>query len=132
AFSNGDSLDADDVVYTFQRLKKSPGRYDKELFPTWEGVSKTGDMTVEVTLDSPDAGFIYTMGNPLVWGCAIMSDSAQDANLDTEMIGTGAWGQTEHKTDAQLTQGRNLEHCGGSTTGEKPSVMKVSATRMQP
>src|SRR5699024_8362420 len=106
AFSNGDSLDADDVVYTFQRLKKSPGRYDKELFPTWDGVSKTGDMTVEFTLDSPDAGFIYNMGNPLVWGCAIMSESAKDANLATEMIGTGPGVRTEDKTDTKETQER--------------------------
>ena len=131
AFSNGDSLDADDVVYTFQRLKKSPGRYDKELFPTWEGVSKTGDMTVEFTLDSPDAGFIYNMGNPLVWGCAIMSESAQDANLDTEMIGTGPWVQTEYKTDTQLTLERNSDYWGEGTKAQELSVLYMPSMSTQ-
>lgn len=130
-FSNGDTLDADDVVYTFERLKDGPGQFDKELFPTWDSVSKVDDMTVEFTLESPDAGFINNMGNPLVWGCAILSESAKDENLDVTMVGTGPWVQGEYEPETRLELTRHEGYWGEKTTNQSLSVLYMPSMSTQ-
>lgn len=122
-FSNGDALDADDVVYTFDRLKGGPGQYDKELFPTWDSVAKVDESTVEFTLTSPDAGFINNMGNPLVWGCAILSESAKDENLDVTMVGTGPWAQTDYEPETRLDFERHDGYWGEKAKMDNLSVL---------
>ncbi len=122
-FSNGETMDADDVVYTFDRLKDGPGQYDKELFPTWDTVAKVDDATVEFTLNSPDAGFINNMGNPLVWGCAILSETAKDENLDVKMVGTGPWAQTQYEPETRLEFERHDGYWGEKTKMDNLSVL---------
>lgn len=122
-FSNGDELDADDVVYTFDRIKDGPGEYDKELFPTWDSVAKVDDSTVDFTLHSPDAGFINNMGNPLVWGCAILSESAKDENLDVSMVGTGPWTQTGYEPETSLDFERHEGYWGDKTKMANLSIL---------
>ncbi len=122
-FSNGDTFDADDVVYTFERLTTSPERIDKELFPTYSGVKKVDASTVEFTLKSPDAGFVNNMANPLVWGCAILSQSADKENLATKMIGTGPWTQSAYEPNTSLQLDRNADYWGEKTKSAKLSVL---------
>ncbi|WP_217136297.1 ABC transporter substrate-binding protein [Leucobacter chinensis] len=124
-FHNGDSLDADDVVYSFERLSESPDRFDTELFPTLSHVEKVDDMNVKFVLDSPDAGFVNNMGNPLVWGCSIMSASSADDNLATQMIGTGPWAQTAYEPETSLTFERNDEYWGEKTKAEELSLLYI-------
>lgn len=130
-FSNGETLSADDVVYTFERLKDGPGQFDKELFPTWDSVAKVDDMTVEFTLSSPDAGFINNMGNPLVWGCAILSEAAKDENLDVKMVGTGPWVQAEYEPETRLELTRHEGYWGEATKMDKLSVLYMPSMSTQ-
>jgi len=122
-FSNGDTLDADDVVYTFERLTTSPERIDKELFPTYSGVEKVDASHVTFTLKSPDAGFVNNMANPLVWGCAILSKTADKENLATQMIGTGPWTQSAYEPNTSLQLDRNADYWGEKTKSAKLSVL---------
>ncbi|HLS02417.1 MAG TPA: ABC transporter substrate-binding protein, partial [Beutenbergiaceae bacterium] len=130
-FSNGETLDADDVVYTFERLKDGPGQFEDELFPTWDGVAKVDDMTVEFTLESPDAGFINNMGNPLVWGCAIMSEAADDENHDVQMIGTGPWVQQDYEPETRLELERNESYWGDPASMEALSILYMPSMSTQ-
>ncbi|MBL3687889.1 ABC transporter substrate-binding protein [Leucobacter zeae] len=122
-FHNGDTLDADDVVYSFERLAESPERFDKELFPTLDHAEKVDDSTVKFVLSSPDAGFVNNMGSPLVWGCSIMSESSKDANLATEMIGTGPWKQVAYEPETSLELERNADYWGDATKSDKLTVL---------
>ncbi|GAA1777176.1 ABC transporter substrate-binding protein [Leucobacter iarius] len=122
-FSNGDTLDADDVVYTFERLTTSPERIDKELFPTYKGVEKVDASHVKFSLSSPDAGFVNNMANPLVWGCAILSKSAEKENLATKMVGTGPWTQSAYEPETSLQLQRNDSYWGDKAKSAKLSVL---------
>ncbi|KIP52142.1 ABC transporter substrate-binding protein [Leucobacter komagatae] len=122
-FSNGDTLDADDVVYTFERLTESPERIDIELFPTLSHAEKVDDMTVKFVLKSPDAGFINNMGNPLVWGCSILSAAAEGDNLTTNMVGTGPWTQVAYEPETSLEFERNEEYWGEQAKSEALNIL---------
>jgi ABC-type transport system substrate-binding protein len=122
-FANGDTLDADDVVFTFDRLTESPERIDKELFPTFSHAEKVDETTVKFLLDSPDAGFVNNMGNPLVWGCAILSEDAADENLATGMIGTGPWTQVGYEPETSLDFERNADYWGDAAQADALTVL---------
>ncbi|MDQ4214541.1 ABC transporter substrate-binding protein [Microbacterium capsulatum] len=122
-FSNGSTFTADDVVYTFTRITSSPNRIDKELFSTFTSVEKVDAKTVKFHLSSPDAGFVNNMGNPLVWGCAIMSKDAAKENLATKMVGTGPWSQTDYQPETSLTFTRNADYWGDKAKAAKLTVL---------
>lgn len=122
-FHNDDTLDADDVVYSFERLAESPERFDQELFPTLSHAEKVDDQTVKFVLDSPDAGFVNNMGSPLVWGCSIMSAASKDDNLATQMIGTGPWKQTAYEPETNLSFERNADYWGEPTKSDSLNVL---------
>lgn len=123
-FQNGEPLTSADVVYTFTRLEKSPDGISKELFPTLQSVSAVGSSTVKFTLSSPDAGFINNMANPLVWGCAIMSEKAGKAGHSaTEMVGTGPWQQVSYRANSQLQLKRYDEYWGTKTASSSLDIL---------
>ncbi|SCE99196.1 glutathione transport system substrate-binding protein [Micromonospora viridifaciens] len=123
-FHNGETLTADDVVFTFERLKKSPDGIDTELFPTWSDVTAIDKSTVQFRLKAPDAGFVNNMANPLVWGCAIMSSkAAESGNPDTTMVGTGPWQQVSYRADSELKFQRFGDYWGTPAASEKLNVL---------
>ena len=125
-FHNGAGFTSDDVVYTFERLRKSPDGIDTELFPTWKDVKAIDPSTVAFTLSKPDAGFVNNMANPLVWGCAIMSkDGEKDGKAATTMVGTGPWKQASYRADSELDLERNRDYWGDKTASEKLKVLYV-------
>lgn len=129
-FSNGDAFSADDVVFTFDRLKGSKDQIQEQLFPTYSGVKKIDDKTVEFTLSKPDAGFLYNMGNPLVWGCAIL-DKKATVNLATQMVGTGPWSQKSYQPSTQLTMVRNDNYWGDKTKSAQLNVLYMPTMSTQ-
>ncbi|MFG3257489.1 ABC transporter substrate-binding protein [Streptomyces sp. NPDC048172] len=125
-FHNGKRLTADDVVYSFQRLHKSPDGIEQEVFPTLKGVEKVDDGTVRFRLGKPDAGFINNMANPLVWGCAIMSkDAARSTNPALTMVGTGPWKQTDYRANSKLQFERNSAYWGRKTAAPALSLLYI-------
>ncbi|MYW00916.1 hypothetical protein GT354_22040 [Streptomyces sp. SID3343] len=125
-FDNGDPLTADDVVYSFDRLRASPTGIDKEVFPTLQSVKEIDAGTVEFTLGTPDAGFINNMANPLVWGCAVMSrHAATTTNSAITMVGTGPWKQTSFRANSRLQLERNEDYWGKKTAAPALSVLYI-------
>lgn len=130
-FHNGDTLDADDVVYSFDRLAEGAERFDLELFPTLSHAEKVDDSTVKFVLDGPDAGFVNNMGNPLVWGCAIVSASSEDENLATNILGTGPWAQVAYEPETSLNFERFDDYWGEATAAEELTVLYMPSMGTQ-
>ncbi|GAA3084465.1 ABC transporter substrate-binding protein [Streptosporangium carneum] len=125
-FHNGEALTADDVVYTFTRLKESPDGIDKALFPTLEETVAKDATTVEFHLKSPDAGFVNNMANPLVWGCAVMSKkAATTGNAAVGMVGTGPWKQESYRANSELKLTRFDGYWGDKTKSERLNILYV-------
>jgi len=131
-FQNGEPLTSADVVYTFQRLTKSPDGINKELFPTMTGVSAVSDSEVKFTLSSPDAGFVSNMANPLVWGCAIMSKKAATTGSPaTQMVGTGPWEQASYRADSELRLKRYDDYWGTKTASKSLDILYMPKVATQ-
>ena len=129
-FSNGETFSADDVVYTFDRLKGNKDAIIEQLFPTYLGVSKVDNDTVKFTLKKPDAGFLYNMGNPLVWGCGILNKKAK-ANLTSAMVGTGAWTQKSYQPNTSLSLVRNDQYWGEKTKSKDLVILYMTTMATQ-
>ncbi|GII95923.1 glutathione ABC transporter substrate-binding protein GsiB [Sinosporangium siamense] len=125
-FHNGEALTADDVVYTFTRLKDSPDGIDEAMFPTLVETTAKGPSVVEFQLKSPDAGFINNMANPLVWGCAVMNKkAATSSNPAIAMVGTGPWKQDSYRANSELKLARNGDYWGTKTKSERLNILYV-------
>ncbi|MEV7781562.1 ABC transporter substrate-binding protein [Kitasatospora sp. NPDC088351] len=131
-FQNGETLTAEDVAFTFDRLKSSPDGISEELFPTFEKAEATSASTVVFHLKRPDAGFLNNMANPLVWGCAVMSKkAAASENLATRMVGTGPWVQESYRPNSELKLKRFDDYWGQKTKSERLSVLYVPGSATQ-
>ncbi|MEV8631371.1 ABC transporter substrate-binding protein [Streptosporangium sp. NPDC051023] len=125
-FHNGETLTADDIVYTFTRLKESPEGIDKALFPTLQETVAVNPTTVEFHLKSPDAGFVNNMANPLVWGCAVMNKkAATSSKAAVNMVGTGPWKQESYRANSELKLTRFDGYWGAKTKSERLNILYV-------
>jgi ABC-type transport system substrate-binding protein len=125
-FHNGEALTADDVVYTFTRLKKSPDGIDKAMFPTLEETVALSATTVEFRLKSPDAGFVNNMANPLVWGCAVMNKkAATSSKAAVSMVGTGPWKQESYRANSELKLTRFDDYWGAKAKSGRLNILYV-------
>jgi len=89
-FHNGEPFTADDVVFTFERLLSDGLPFSIALFPNLVSVVETGPMSVDFIHSAPVASFLLQLGDPFVFGGAILNreaGAAGDPNL--EMVGTG-------------------------------------------
>ncbi len=89
-FHNGKSVTADDVVASFKRMldpKTGAAGVDllSDLSPS--GIKKLDDLTVEFTLDRPNAIFWES----LAFFCNAVVPEGYDPGIDTGLIGTGPW-----------------------------------------
>jgi ABC-type transport system substrate-binding protein len=131
-FQNDEPLTPADVVYTFERLKKSPDGIAKELFPTFEKAEASGDNSVVFHLSRPDAGFVSNMANPLVWGCAVMNKKAATSEkMATRMVGTGPWQQESYRPNSELKLKRFAGYWGEKTKSEQLKVLYVPGASTQ-
>lgn len=106
-FHNGETFEADDVVFTFERLMDEGVPYATDRFPTFESVEATDESTVVFHLSEPDSGFLSNQGNPFMFGAAILNrEAAETVDFATEMVGTGPFQWESYDPDRQLTLSR--------------------------
>jgi peptide/nickel transport system substrate-binding protein len=106
-FHNGEPFEADDVVFTFERLMDVGVPYATGRFPTFESVEATDGSTVVFTLSEPDSGFLNNHGNPFMFGAAILNREAADTvDFATEMVGTGPFKWESYDPDRELRLSR--------------------------
>lgn len=107
-FSNGALLNADDVVYSFQRLKSKGLPYSQARFATVTSVTKIADDQVRFVLATPTAGFLLNLGSPYLIGSAIVNKKWTESNdPKLMMMGTGPFQMVSYSPNQQLVLKRN-------------------------
>jgi peptide/nickel transport system substrate-binding protein len=124
-FSDGSPVLADDVVYSFERLKDGGLPYAKDRFKSLQSIAKLDDRTVRFTLSQPDAGFMLNLGSPFVVGSAIMSKTwLQSHDPKTEMLGTGPFELVSYNPNVEMVLKRN-EYYWDKDGAAKVAEMKI-------
>ena len=106
-FHDGSPLTADDVVYTYSKLAGLDG--EDVLSDKWivvEAVEALDDYTVEVTLESPDSGFLARTIRAIV--------PADYEDHASHPIGTGPYEFVNHSIDQRVTLQKFDDYFQGS------------------
>lgn len=102
-FHNGQPLEADDVVYTFERLQSDGIPYAKLRFPALESVTALDDRTVQFTLNQLDSSFMLNMADPFSVANAILNrEAGAAASPAVAMVGTGPFRMVEYSPEREL------------------------------
>jgi dipeptide transport system substrate-binding protein len=121
------AFDADDVVFTFQRMadKSSPyyavgpayPEFTALLEPAWKAIRKVDDRTVEITLKQPYAPLLGVLSmQPFSISSAEYADalakSGKKEQLDQMPIGTGPFQFVQYQKDAVVRFRANPAYWG--------------------
>lgn len=126
-FHNGEVLNADDVVFTFDRVLDGYGDGTiAVLYETLESVEKTDDLTVRFNLNRPDAAFEQRLGS--IWGASIVPkdyiEEIGDEAFQTAPIGSGPYTMAEYSPEKYV-----LERYEGFW-GELPVAKSIEFTHV--
>lgn len=100
-FSDGSKVTAQDVVFTFNRLKT--GKSQQFLAQTMKSVSAVDDLTVKFTLNAPNRAFLNIIGTGGTSG--ILSQKAVEANpkyFSTPTATSGPWSLASYVPGSQM------------------------------
>lgn len=107
-FSDGSTLTAADVVFTFERIADPKiGAYLAKRLAIVQSVSAPDRQTVRVVLRAPDAAFLQLLALP--YSAIVSKAFALDHgdNLKTVTLGEGPYVLTQWQRGVQLTVSRN-------------------------
>lgn len=110
AFSNGEPVTVDDVVYSFQTMQ-AEGRLQPPYLTSMEGVEALDDSRVRFTLSAPSNSFINTVGSPML-GVIVNKEwysSTEPELRGREALGSGPFRLEEWQDNIVLKLVRN-EH----------------------
>lgn len=100
-FHDGSELTAQDVVYTFRRLRDTEGLPTVDLYSGIESIEATGDLEVTFTIAEPNPFFLYDLSDN---HALIIKDGTEDA---TDFNGTGPFVVTDYQPENRLTMEAN-------------------------
>lgn len=105
-FHNGRQMNAEDVVFSFNRLKdaESPRARDYENIK----VEAVGDYSVKFTTEKLDVELLKNFAYP--WAAVVPQEAVE--NLKTQPVGTGAFTLKEWIPQQHLTLKRNDDYYG--------------------
>ncbi len=126
-FHNGDSFNADDVMFTFERSSNPDISIHSKNLANVEKLEKLGDYQVKFTLKQPQASFLTkTLERASGRAMTIVSKGALEAMGDAQYgltpVGTGPFKVTEHV----LGQGVVLEKFADYYDPERPKLDKIT------
>lgn len=98
-FSDGSLVTVDDVIYSVERYAEGTA-VSSAFLDYFESIEAVDDSTILVTLTEPNTEFIYEMT------CEIMPE-ANDANVETNPIGTGPFKFVSYTAGDSLVMERN-------------------------
>jgi peptide/nickel transport system substrate-binding protein len=102
-FHNSEPFEADDVVYSFERLLAEGIPYAKSKFPALESVEATDDRTVIFHLTTADSSFLLNLGDPFSVANAILNrEAGATADPAVAMVGTGPFRMLEYSLEREL------------------------------
>ncbi|PKK39500.1 Dipeptide-binding ABC transporter, periplasmic substrate-binding component [Clostridiaceae bacterium JG1575] len=111
--SDGKKLTAKDVVFTFDKVRKTTSYID---LSNLKSVMAKDDTTVEFLLDHPDSTFLYTVAR-----IAIIPEHAYGPNYAQHPIGSGPYRFVEWKKGEKLIVEANPLYYG-----KKPNMDRVT------
>lgn len=108
-FSSGLPVTADDVIYSFRRIKDSekPTSPRKGIFGNINKITATGSRKITIRLKSPSSAFLYLLTTP---NCYIISKTAHSDH--GEITGSGPFAVSEWERDYRITLRRNSYSSG--------------------
>ncbi|MGI6030641.1 MAG: ABC transporter substrate-binding protein [Eubacteriales bacterium] len=117
-FSNGEPLDAQDVVFTYLTAKESQSEVDLTFL---QDVTAVDEYTVQFTLKTPRSTFLHTATCVGI----VPSDSYDPATYPENPIGTGAYKLVQWDKGQQCILERNDNYYG-----EKPYFRRITVLFM--
>jgi peptide/nickel transport system substrate-binding protein len=100
-FHDGSEFTAQDVVWTYDRLRNTEGLPTEDLYRGIESVEATGDLEVTFTLAQPNPFFLYDLSDN---HALIIRDGTEDA---TDFNGTGPFIVTDYQPENRLVMEAN-------------------------
>jgi len=100
-FHDGTPLTADDVVYTFRRLRDTEGLPTTDLYSNITAIEATGDLSVRFTISQTNPFFLYDLSDN---HALIVKDGTEDA---TDFNGTGPFVVTDYQPGNRITMEAN-------------------------
>lgn len=109
AFHDGSAMDAKDVIFTLDRARDDTSQNaQKALFEGIESVEAVDDLTVKVTLGTPNGNFLFNMA----WGDAVIVAPESIGEIKSKPIGTGAFVFDNWVQGDQITLAKNPDYWG--------------------
>ncbi len=106
-FHDGSKLDAEDVVYSFDRaMGEDSVNPSKDIFEPIESVKAVDPQTVEITLKAKDAFFLFNMGQGD--SAIVAAESAETNNANP--VGSGPFKFDSWTRGDRLTLVKNPDH----------------------
>ena len=112
-FTDGETLTAEDVAFTYQTTKESSTEVDLTMI---KEVKAVDDTTVEFKLERPMSTFIEKLGT-----CGIVPKHAYDDNFKDNPIGSGPYKFVQWDKGQQVIAEVNEDYYG-----DKPSIKKLT------
>lgn len=97
-FSDGSDFTAEDVVFTYEEVKKNQANNENVDLTKLASVSADGDYKVVFTLSKPYSPFLDTVAMLQI----VPSDSYNSDTFDTAPIGTGAYKVAQYDANQQI------------------------------
>lgn len=121
-FSNGDTLDADDVVWSLnQLLEKKYASYDQ--LRNIESITAKDANTVVIALSAPYSDLLWSLsGRP-----GLVFDEEADYDAKTEAIGSGPYLLKSFKENESVTLERNTKYWGSKKATIPTIVLRYYA-----
>lgn len=117
-FHDGTTFDADDVVFTFERITAEDSvNAQKALYTGIQSVTAIDPLTVEFKLAGPDGLFLFNIGR----GDAVIVAPESAATNVSQPIGTGPFKMVRWQRGADLTLAQYEGYWG-----EKPALTDVT------
>jgi peptide/nickel transport system substrate-binding protein len=110
-FSDGSTLTAADVAYSYNRLKSDPGSQQASTFANVESVTAPDSTTVEVKTKNPDAAFVTRLDNRVILSKAHYDQMGKDAG-DRQALGSGPYLLREFVPGQRFVLARNPRYWG--------------------
>lgn len=113
AFSNGEPVTADDVVYSYETMVEE-GRLQPPYLTAMESVEKLADDRVHFTLSRPSQAFINAVASPLT-GAIVNKEWYSSASADDRArkpLGSGAFMLADWQDNIVLKLVRNEHYWG--------------------
>lgn len=121
-FHDGSDFTAEDVVFTYNEVKKNQGNNEKVDLSRMESVKAEDDYTVVFTLKEPYSSFLDQTACLGI----VPSDSYDSALFDTAPIGTGPWKVAQYDTAQKIIVTANADYYAGA-----PSIPQVTILKME-